>query len=440
MADTTGKTGKVGDLLVESGLLSAEELQEGMDLSGTLGLPIGKTMVMLGVLSERIIRSTVLLQSMLKDGLLEKDMAIKALVKSNDEGVPIEDCLIELGWRSLADLGANKVGELLVQAGAITKEQLQDVLEQVNTMGLPLCRVLVLTGKVKSAAVWCALNAQVLLRDKKISRQQALNAVKAVLERQTSVKGLDDVMPARKVRLGELLVLSGLVGEEEILGAVEESVLQDVPLGQVLVRQGLISRERLSDALKVQEMVDGKTLSPLQAVDVLRTVQNRNYSLQRAIAELGLLRPERLESLKLGEVLQMCGWITEQDIDEAVTLAAKNSNLLGKMLVACGFIDETMLLNSLRCQFLMREGFVEQDKAIIALHYSQRTRCSMDEAMLELGYTKDTAKEENLEAGSSQNQAVQGAAGVGSNGGTPALDEFKKSFADLEREDETQLP
>ncbi|MBX9685184.1 MAG: hypothetical protein K2X27_00705 [Candidatus Obscuribacterales bacterium] len=390
--------GKVGDLLVESGLLSREDLNEGMNLSASLGLPIGKTMVMSGVLSEKVVRSAVLIQSMMKDGLIEREMAVQALARSGRENLPVEECLIELGWKPMADLMVNKVGQLLVDGGALTKAELKEALNQVNTMGLPLGRILVLTGKVKGSVIWCALNSQMLLRENKISRKQAVNAVKAVHERQASFEqglreqGIEDALPEHRIKLGELLVLSGLVGEEDILGAVEESVVKEKPLGHVLVQMRLLSQERLSDALKLQEMTDNKTLSPLQAVDVLRTIQNRNQSLNKAVAELGLMKAEIID-MKLGELLKLCGWISEQEIDEAIHLAAKNSNLLGKMLVAFGYIDENMLYNSLRCQFLVREGFIKREQAIIALHYSQRTRCSLDNALLELGLTKPTVPE-----------------------------------------------
>jgi len=388
----SGNPGKVGDLLVDAGVLTPKDLADGMELSATLGLPIGKTMVMSGVLSEKMVRSAVLVHSMLKDGLIEKEMATTALAITNTNGKPVEECLLELGWRPLSDVMVNKIGQLLLDGKVISAADLRGALEQVNTMGLPLSRVLVLTGKVNASVIWCVLNAQILLRDKKINRKQAISAVKGVHERQMSFEqtlkeqGLTALAPQHRIKLGELLVLSGLVGEEDILGAVEDSVIKEQPLGQVLVDHNLLTKERLSDALKLQEMTDTKALSPLQSVDVLRSIHSRNYTMARAVAELGLLKPDQTESLKLGELLKMCGWITENEIDEAVGLAAKNSNLLGKMLVAFGFIDENMLFNTLRCQFLVREGFLKSEQAVIALHYAQRTRCSLDQAVHELGY------------------------------------------------------
>jgi hypothetical protein len=101
--------------------------------------------------------------------------------------------------------------------------------------------------------------------------------------------------------------------------------------------------------------------------------------------------------MQLGELLKLTGWITDEEIDEAAGLAIRNSNLLGRMLVAFGFIDETMLYNALRCQFLLREGFIEKEQAVVALNFSHRTRCSLDTALEELPSQQETAIEAGAE-------------------------------------------
>lgn len=393
----TAKTGKVGELLVAAGLLTKQDLKEGIDLSATLGLPIGKTMVMSGVLRERTVRTAVRIQSMLKDGLIERDTAVKALAKADKEGLSVEDTLKSLGHEPITASDVNKVGQLLVDASVVSPAELQEAVDHAKTMGLPLGRVLVLTGRVKGSVVWCALNAQMMLRKKRIDRQKAVNAIKSVFEKQENfemalrAQGIEHVISEHRIKLGEILVLSGLVGEEDVLGSVEEGVLKEKPLGQVLIAQGLLSNERLEDALKLQGMADNSVVTPLQAVDLLRAIHKRNQSLEQALDELGLTKPSLPESLKLGEILKMCGWLTESEVKEAVDHASKNSNMLGKMLVSFGFIDEAMLFNALRCQHLVKEGLIRRDQAIVALHLSQRKQCTLDNALLELGYTKRDA-------------------------------------------------
>lgn len=403
MAKSPKSPSKVGDLLVDAGLLDQQELQEGMDLASTLGLPIGKTMVMAGLLKERTVRAAVLVQSMLKDGLIDRELAVQTITMSQTQDRPVEDCLIELGWKPPSDLVVNKVGQLLVEAGVMNQSELDEALNMVDSMGLPLGRVLVLSGKVKGPVVWCALNAQIFLRDNKISRAQAIKAVCSSSEKQTNfeqslkAQGLDDLIHPRKIKLGELLVLSGLVSQEEILGAVEESIVKEKSLGEILLRLQLLSEQRLEDALKLQEMAEKEEITAVQAVEILRQVKNTSHTLTRVLAESKLTKPEHREKVQLGELLKMTGWITDDEIDEAAGLAVRNSNLLGRMLVAFGFIDETMLYNALRCQFLLREGFIKPEQAVVALNFSQRTRCSLDTALEELPAQQESAIEAGAE-------------------------------------------
>ncbi|MGH9552152.1 MAG: hypothetical protein ACRD3W_22385, partial [Terriglobales bacterium] len=103
-----------------------------------------------------------------------------------------------------------------------------------------------------------------------------------------------------------------------------------------------------------------------------------------------LLKGEPSETIKLGEILKAAGVITDDDIRRAVELSSRNSALIGKMLLVTGMIDEPMLHASLRCQFLLREGFLNMEQAIVALSHCQRNRVSLDDALQELGWTVNT--------------------------------------------------
>lgn len=197
--------------------------------------------------------------------------------------------------------------------------------------------------------------------------------------------------PVRQsVKLGELLVLSGLVNEGDLMNALELGLMKEQPIGQILVESGYISKEILSAALKLQQMVTNGTLNALQASEAIRQVATRNYSIAQAVAELGLLKFDANETIRLGEILKASGVITDDDINKAIDLSSRNSALVGKMLLVTGMIDEQMLHASLRCQFLLREGFLKMEQATHALKHCQSNRCNFDDALRELGYELNT--------------------------------------------------
>ena len=84
---------------------------------------------------------------------------------------------------------------------------------------------------------------------------------------------------------------------------------------------------------------------------------SRDLTISQAMARLGFIEPKKHETVKFGELLKLAGLITESDIEEALRISAINGNLLGKILVATGQLDEMLVHAALHCQFMLREGF-----------------------------------------------------------------------------------
>ncbi len=141
-------------------------------------------------LTEHQLQAAVRAQSMLKDGLIHQETVIKALTLVGAEDLSLDDALKSLQWYQAEDAVTNKLGELLLEAEIITKEQLQSGLAQCQTIGLPLGRVLIVTSNISEQMLLSALNAQVLVRDQKIDRDQAVRTLRAAKEKQMSIEQL----------------------------------------------------------------------------------------------------------------------------------------------------------------------------------------------------------------------------------------------------------
>jgi len=252
--------------------------------------------------------------------------------------------------------------------------------------------VLVNTRKISPRLLHSVLTAQVLLRDQRVSREQAINALRAANKRQTTIErvledsGCNAPSTYSRVRIGELFVLAEVLSEEQIMEALEIALLRQKMVGEVLLDQGRIQKSTLTSAIEIQQLVQLGQLTPLTGGEALRRVYLRNITVAKAVAELGLLRTPAQERIRLGELLKLAGMVTETEIQEALKLSTLNNALMGKILLISGFIDELTLQAGLRCQFLMREGIIREDQAIMALHYCARMRCTMDDAVRELGW------------------------------------------------------
>jgi len=392
MVSDLHKDNRFGNLMIQLGLLSESDLSEATLLAVELALPLGKVLVMSGFMTDSLLHIIVQAQSMLKDQVLEIEEAKRAILVVTQSGVTWTEALKQSGWVQKDVLPANKLGELLVESGIINETELQDSLRRAQQSGLPLGRILSLTKKINDSLLCSCLNAQILLRDGKISREQAVQGLKSAQTRQTS---LEDVLsdrgdyrpaPKAKIKLGEMFVLAGILDEEAIMEAIEIGLVKNEPVGQVLVNSDQASINLLDHALKLQEMVNNGKLTPLNTADVLRQVHARNIPLSQAVAELKLPKNPAESTVGLAELLKQSGLLSEDDIREAFRESMCNSTLLGKILTITGFLDEETINSASRAQFLVKQGYLETNQAVIALNYCSRMGRSLDEALVDLGW------------------------------------------------------
>ena len=386
---------KLGELLVEAGALSDEDLLSATSTAGETGLPIGRVLIMSGYITDKELASAIQAQSMIKDEQVERTLAVKALKVVTKTEINFEEALRKEGWTKLKAASTAKLGELLKQSEVVSQDQLDEALKTSQETGLPLGRILVLTQAISNEMLSAALTAQILVRDKKVSIDQALEGLRSSLNRRVSLEvSLSDhgfyKPPSRhSVKLGELFVLSGLVTESDLMGALEIGLTREMAIGQVLVECGYVTSDVLNSALKFQEMVLNGTLTAIQAAESLRQVATRNISMAQAVAELESTKEEGT-SVNLADFLKVAGLVTEEDITKAIETSARNSALIGKILLVSGFINEQTLHAAMRALFLMRDDFIKMEQAVVALNHCQKNQVSFDEALDELGWTMPT--------------------------------------------------
>jgi hypothetical protein len=400
MSETTKpKTSiQLGQLMVDSGLITPAQLEGCLRLAEQTSMPLGRVLIMCGNTSEHVLQAAVQAQSLLKDGLLDLDSAIQALQTVSQKSIPLEDALKTLGWQSDNSLRANKLGELLLESGIVSSEVLDSALSGSFATGLPLGRFLVLLGAISESLLAVALNAQIMIRDGKVSRDKAVEGLKAArlrLEVPLMEKSLYR-MPARHtIRLGELFVLAGILSETHLMNALEMGLVTQKPIGQILMELGLCHEKSLNAALKLQQAVSEGRLRPLQASSALAKVHNSDLSLADAIAQLRpeLVPREELQMVSLASFLKLVGTVTDDDIEKAVQVGLENSQILGRMLLVAGVIDEPTLQAAMRLDALVRAKLVTLEQACYAFNYSQQRLLNVDEALHEIGWTGQIANQ-----------------------------------------------
>lgn len=391
---------RLGELLVQAGMLTQIQLQEAVRHSKGKRLQIGQVLIMFGYLSPRDLQSALEAQSALRDKSVDYNLALRCLKIAYKIGGSFKDILQDHeGGTSQKKAPTSKLGELLVEAGVINNDQLTRAIEESLATGLPLGRMLVLHQSVSPEALKTALDVQTRVRDEMLTRDEALTAIREAggLEplapgEESRVHNGTAVPSLRKkgIRLGELLVLAGVITESDVMTALEAGLLKQQPLGQALVSQNIVSQDILDGALTLQSEVDEGRLEPLAAAECLTKCHTTGVSPQEAMKDRGSARTPSKAVINYEKLLTLARVVSPEDIGAAFDISSKSSQIIGKVLVLTGYMEVSTLQATLRCYQLLSKGLITQDDAVATLdyclHQPEGAQLTFDQALHELGW------------------------------------------------------
>lgn len=169
---------KLGELLVDWGVIRADDLNEAVEMSSASGLPLGQALVLADLVQAKQLRAAVAVQSLLRDNLLPLELAPQAMELVCRQDYPLDVALKELGWEADAEAIHNQLGDLLVESGIISRDDFYRALQSSIRSGLPLGRLIVAGGLAESSLVESAVRCQSLIRRGSLSRQQGVSCLR----------------------------------------------------------------------------------------------------------------------------------------------------------------------------------------------------------------------------------------------------------------------
>ncbi len=173
----------------------------------------------------------------------------------------------------------NQLGLLLLESGFVSEEEIENAEKRAGSTGLPIGRILVLGEKLSEKVLNHALEVMIHLRDNAMFTEgdalEVLGMMKA--DADGSINDADKAQlksffnrKNRPMRVGELLVRSGLLTETDVMNAVEEGLATRRKVGQVLVGNGFISIDALEMALNLLDGIQCGDVDPSEAAKDLR--------------------------------------------------------------------------------------------------------------------------------------------------------------------------
>ncbi len=381
-------------LLTGTNTVQAQHLDEASKSAKQMNVPVERALIMLGHASEHSLRSIMQAQELIKDGKITLEMAVKALRFAKQNHLELDEAINVLGSvhkkTMVVSTITNDLTKLLLEASIINQEQLGRALTRASDSGMQMGRMLVLNRDMSSWMMLSALTAQILVRDGKITKVQAVQSLQTVGRRRVSIEqalfelGVYREPPGQTVKIGELCQMSGFLGESDMLECLEIEIVKEKQFGQILLEQGHVTQPLLESAVYLQDMVANDTLRAYQAAEALKQVRARQVSVYQAVAELNPPPQMTPPILPMSELLEQAEVATKEQTAAHVDADEESSIRIGKKLLGAGIVTETMLFTALRCYSLLREGFISNEHAVTILQYASKNNTSIDEALIKL--------------------------------------------------------
>lgn len=203
-----------------------------------------------------------------------------------------------------------------------------------------------------------------------------------------TASGINDAltMAIGHVRLGDLLKASGIISYEFLKEALSNFEEKGMPLGKILTTSGYLTEDQLRIALDIQALINNRQLPFNMGVRVLATAYSDGLELSEAFTKASVVQPEDLLSNKLGQILTQAGLVSQEDLDEALTVNQRTGLPLGHIFCYRTLLSQQLLDAALLGQQLVRRGSLSRESCIKALVAAREQEAKLLQLPTNLGY------------------------------------------------------
>jgi polyhydroxyalkanoate synthesis regulator phasin len=185
------------------------------------------------------------------------------------------------------------------------------------------------------------------------------------------------------LRLGDLLIRSGVVTIEALEDAVVLAMKMPMPLDRVLGMNGHLNAAGMQAALQLQDMIDSKQISLDSAVKVLELVALQSMDFNTALRKLapGVEKSQGKLTNKLGETMRKAGVVNPKNLEQGLMQSLNTGLPLGMVLMGMGAITNQNLHSTLLAQRLVRDGELTPEEGIQALRFARLHTISLQQSL-----------------------------------------------------------
>lgn len=314
---------RLGELLVESNVVSSSDLTEAIQVSTRLNIPIGRVLLLSGLVSPLTLEAALEAQPLINEDKETKNDVLKALQEVDSTGASLKKMLPGSDYKS-ASISSDKLAGLLLDSEIVSQGELDQALSTSFEEGVPLGSALVMEGILSPSLFPSIHKIQQDIREGRISKTEAIEQVKSTF-------------------------MHWLKAEESLSSQVpkEENHLQNnSPKVPIQPLNSLIEPVESS----TPELKGSKTIET-QSPSISITFEPRESDHKtRAI-----------------DLLKEANLVDDKSINEAFNNALSDPDATSQILEILGLIDSQKKKKLLKCQSLLKQGQLSRQEAVYAL-------------------------------------------------------------------------
>lgn len=185
------------------------------------------------------------------------------------------------------------------------------------------------------------------------------------------------------IKIGQLLVLSGLVSAADITEAEKLSRHMQIPFGRLLIMGGCLNEETLDAALEAQKLIREGLVSVDVACQALVACVQQKVPLTQALEMLDLVPQYGKSTAVLADLIKRANIVSSDLIEVALAESIETSAFLGDIMVRDHVVPPALLPLLHRILDRIRGGSTEGNEAITEIRATygmwQRAHASLND-------------------------------------------------------------
>lgn len=431
-------------MLVTARVVSSADITEAIQLSKRLSTPIGRVLITSGCVTEKILHAALDLQSLIRDGEVPLESALKALSRVDKTGCSVKEALEHLDFHPKYGKGKNNLADLLVDSNLVSQEQIDEALQTSHDYGTPLGSTLVFQGALSPDFFPSISAIQEKVTNGELSKEEAIDELQAAFAlwlragdrtKQPALKTIDELSDhpsTHRKRHSEAKALSNPRAQEP--AKKDEEAPQEQPEVQPEEQSEEQPEAKPQEDPQVERNtahehenedkqvgVDATEPSPKndraekaevggQANEVSDKRERREghtrHNPPTASEKNGAREKRTVNSNKhtrtggrLIDLLSAAGLLDQENLPAAYQVMLQDTHRSATFLVESGLINDELKRQAERCHNLVRRGRLSPEQAIRALKSSRENELTFREALSKEGVSQPVKLERDWQTG-----------------------------------------